>query len=102
MQGPEKVPGKQLQVKRDLFDRLIKYCYYILRDIQCLAWDRESEQIINMKKRQTLLLMADNIDKVRLNELLGRFDRWSGASRKYLNLKLNAEDFALRVQSLSL
>ncbi len=90
----------KLREDRDRFDTVLRYCYYMLRDLQCVIWDSTSDHIINKQMRETLLKMAENIDRDMLNNLLDRFDNWEKTNKRNLNLRLSAEDFILNLQSI--
>jgi len=85
---------------RDEFDRLLKCSYTILRDILILKWDGDEKYLINIHKKEVIKKISEKTNEYQLKELLSDFAMWSNVNRKYLSVKINAEDFSFRVQSL--
>lgn len=90
----------RLSASRERFDSVIGYCYSVFRDLLSIKTGCDEDLLINRNRSIELKEMSGLIETEKLYEILDGFDTWLSAGRRNLNLKMNSEDFVIKLVSL--
>jgi DNA polymerase-3 subunit delta' len=85
---------------RKEFDSIMGYCYSIFRDLLSIKTGCDDNLLINGNHEAALKEMSGFIEANGLYRILDDFDKWLLAGRRNLNLKMNSEDFVIKLASM--
>jgi DNA polymerase-3 subunit delta' len=90
----------KLAAGRKEFDSIMGYCYSIFRDLLSIKTGCDDNLLINGNHEAALKEMSGFIEANGLYRILDDFDKWLLAGRRNLNLKMNSEDFVIKLTSM--
>ena len=90
----------KLAAGRKEFDSIMGYCYSVFRDLLSIKTGCDDNLLINRNHEAALREMSRFIEADRLYRILEDFDKWLSAGRRNLNLKMNSEDFVIKLASM--
>jgi DNA polymerase-3 subunit delta' len=85
---------------RNEFDSIIGYCYSIFRDFLSIKTGCEDNLLINGNHEAALRKISGFIEVNGLYRILDDCDKLLLAGRRNLNLKMNSEDFVIKIASM--